>query len=293
MSDAIKNAATSGSQELPFVFGVSEFTTMPWTFEEDVERYVALGVGAIELCEQKLDDDRFDEQMALLARSGLNVSAVQPLVRTFFSSRMQPEPEGLKARTARLRKSIDRLAPFTRGAPFIVNTGAPLQGNIAEAKGIVARQLEDIALVAREHGVRLALEPLNPSAMNVETAVWTVAQAMDIIDDVGDDQVGLCLDLWNVWQEEEVEESIARAGNRIFALQISDWRTPHSFADRLVPGDGIIPLSRLLRATYAAGYEGVCSLEVFSQGVANSIYNDDLEAVIIRSRDALLDLWRK
>lgn len=51
----------TSATSFPFPFGISEFTTMPWSFEKDVERYAALGVQAIELCEQKLDEHRYAE----------------------------------------------------------------------------------------------------------------------------------------------------------------------------------------------------------------------------------------
>ncbi len=42
---------------LPFRFGVNQFTTWPWRFEQDVENYARLGADAIEVCESKLDED--------------------------------------------------------------------------------------------------------------------------------------------------------------------------------------------------------------------------------------------
>jgi len=42
----------------PYRFGVSEFTTWPWSFEEEVERYAQLGVDTIEVCEFKLEEER-------------------------------------------------------------------------------------------------------------------------------------------------------------------------------------------------------------------------------------------
>ena len=63
---------------LPFTFGISEFTTMPWSFDEDVERYARLGVDTIEVVEAKLDDDRYVEQMQSIVAAGLSISGVQP-----------------------------------------------------------------------------------------------------------------------------------------------------------------------------------------------------------------------
>jgi sugar phosphate isomerase/epimerase len=72
-----------------FPYGVNQFTTMPWSFEEDLTHYAGLGVEAIELCETKLHDDhdRAKAQLASVAEAGLPVSSVQPAVRTVFPQR--------------------------------------------------------------------------------------------------------------------------------------------------------------------------------------------------------------
>lgn len=275
----------------PFAFGISEFTTMPWSFDEDVAHYARLGVQAIEIVEDKLDHSRLDEQFAAVAAAGLVISGVQPSVRTFLNSRMVPNPEGPDARLSRLRGSIERLARFAPGAPFITNTGAHPKGDLAGAMRVTERALRELAPIAAEHGVRLALEPLNPTSVNIESAIWTVDQALSIIEGTGRDEVGLCLDYWNIWQNAGVEQEIARAGDRIFTVQASDWRDPRSFADRIVPGDGVIPLGSLLRATHAAGFTGPYVVEIFSNDVADSLYDGDLDGVIQRSRSGLERAW--
>ena len=107
----------------------------------------------------------------------------------------------------------------------------------------------------------------------------------------GRDEVVLCLNCWNVWQNAGSEQMIARAGDRIFTVQASDWREPRSFADRIVPGDGIIPLGTLLRMTHAAGFAGPCIVEICSNDVADSLYGTDLDLVIRRSRLGLEQAW--
>lgn len=277
--------------DLPFTFGVSEFTTMPWSFDEDVARYAKLGVDAIEVVEAKLDDDRFAEQMRSIAAAGLVISGVQPRVRTFFDSRMMPDPKPLDERVACLRRSIERLAEYAPGVPFITNTGAHPKGDMAEAMKVVAEKLGELGRVAADHGVTMALEPLNSTSVNVESAIWTVDQALDVIEASGSDHVGLCLDYWNIWQDASVEAAIARAGDRILTVQASDWRTPRSFADRLVPGDGEIPLAALIKATRATGYARPWVVEIFSNDVPDSLYDVDLEAVVIRCRVGMAAAW--
>lgn len=276
---------------LPFTFGISEFTTMPWSFEEDVARYAKLGVDSIEVVEAKLDDGRFADQMRSITAAGLTISGIQPKVRTFFDSRMMPEPKLLDERVACLRRSIERLAEFAPGAPFITNVGAHPRGNMVEAMTVVAEKLGELGRVAADHGVTMALEPLNPTSVNVESAIWTIDQALEVIDASASDDVGLCLDFWNIWQNADVEAAIARAGERILTVQASDWRTPRSFADRIVPGEGSIPLARLIAATRATGYDGPWVVEIFSNDVSDSLYEDNLEAVVARCREGMAAAW--
>ena len=278
---------------LPFLFGMNEFTTQPWSFEEDVARYKAAGVQAIEICEAKLDPARIHEQMSLAANSGMTISAIQPSVRTFFDSRMTPEPTDPAQRAACLRKSLETLAPYAPGAVFVTNTGAPPNGNMHRVMDETARYLRDLCPLAADLGVSLSLEPLNPTSVNVESAIWTIEQALEIIDGVGHPAMGLCLDYWNIWQQDDVCGAIRKAGKKINVLQVSDWRTPYSATDRLIPGDGVIPLHDMLRATWEAGFRGACTVEIFSSEVPDSLYDGDLEALISQSRKGLENAWNK
>ena len=273
------------------VMGLSEFTTQPWSFDTDVERYAAHGLATIEVVEAKLDDARVVEQMQSIAAAGLQISGVQPKVRTFFASRMTPEPKPLDERVAALRGTIERLGRLAPGVPFITNTGAHPKGDMDEAMRVVTRELKALAPVAADHGVRLALEPLNPTSVNVESAIWTIDQALAVIEATGRDEVGLCLDYWNIWRNAEVEALIARAGDRIFTVQASDWRTPRSFADRIAPGDGDIPLADLITATRKAGFTGPYVVEIFSDDVADSLYDTDLDALVDRCKAGMQAAW--
>ena len=275
-----------------FQFGVSEFTTNPWSFERDVETYARLGVQAIEVCEFKLDEARLSEQMALIAASGLEITSVQPKTRTLFPSLSQPEPLAVGERMERFKRSIETLAPFTPGVAFVTNTGIPPGGNVQEVLDTAAREYQKLADFAAGHGVRVALEPLNASIANIESAIWTLPQAMQIVNAVDRENFGICLDCWNVWQNASIHQAIEACGPKIFVVQISDWRTPRSFLDRLVPGQGEIPLPKFLASVDAAGFRGAYSVEIFSDGVPNALWDGDLEQVIRDSKAGLEAAWQ-
>ena len=278
---------------LPYRFGISQFTTWPWSFEQDVDNYARLGVDDIEVCEDKLDEDRAADQLALVGQQGLTISSVQPAVRTLFPSRMQPEPKDLQERTERFRRTIERVGRFAPDAPFVSNTGPPPNGNVREVFDVAAREYRALADFAEAHGVRLALEPLNPALINLETAIWTLEQAMRIVTAVDHDSFGVCLDTWNVWQNADVAEAIKACGGRIFVVQVSDWRTPRSLADRHIVGQGEIPLPALIRAIHASGYRGAYVLEIFSSEVPDSLWDADLSRVVSDSRIGLEKAWRE
>jgi sugar phosphate isomerase/epimerase len=277
----------------PFRFGVSEFTTQPWSFEQDVETYARLGVDAIEVCEVKLDEERAAEQLTLVGRHGLPITSVQPKTRTLFPSRSQPEPKEPRERMAQFRRTIGRVGQAAPGVPFVTNTGLPPRGNIQHVFDVAAQDYRALAAFAQDHGVRVALEPLNAASMNVESAIWTLGQAMQLVEAVDRTNFGICLDVWNIWQNADITEAITACGDRIFVVQVSDWRTPRSYEDRLVVGQGEIPLPPLLRAIHASGYRGPYMLEIFSGDVPDSLWQGDLSKVIIDSRAGLEAAWRE
>jgi len=128
--------------------------------------------------------------------------------------------------------------------------------------------------------------------MNVESAIWTLPQAMQIVEEVDRDNFGICLDCWNVWQNAGIFDAIKACGDRIFVVQVSDWRTPRSFEDRLVPGQGEIPLPGFLKTVRETGYDGAYSVEIFSKDVPDALWDSDLEQVIRDSRAGVKAAWQ-
>ncbi|HZU14757.1 MAG TPA: sugar phosphate isomerase/epimerase family protein [Chloroflexota bacterium] len=272
-------------------FSVSEFTTMPWTFEQDLDHYRRLDVPALEVCEIKLSGPEYGAHLEQIDAAGLQISSVQPVVRTLYPSQSQPEPKDLTQRMERFRETIHRFGRWAHGVPFVTNTGIPPNGNMAETIRTAGTRYRELSEFAADHGATVALEPLNPSIQNIETAIWLLGQGMRIVEEVDRPNFGLCVDFWNVFQNPDVEGAIRGAGEKILIVQVSDWQTPRSYADRHIVGQGEIPFVPLLRATREAGYRGYYELEIFSDGVSDSLWSGDMEQVITESRQALNAFW--
>ena len=279
-----------------FTYGVSEFTTWPWTFEQDVERYARLGVQAIEVCEFKLSSDvgLAERQIASVRESGLTISSVQPRLHSLFPDAPRPEPKEPSARMALFRQSIERFGSMAPGTTLVTITGAAPGGNFREAFDVAVREYRALADFAADHGIRIALEPLNPILMNADTFTCSLPDALRIVHAVDRPNFGVFVDVWHVWQDAAAAQHIADCGDRIFGVHVNDWHAPRCFGDRAVIGQGEIDLPPLLRAVHNTGYHGAYTLELFSESwLPDSLWNGDLEAVITQSRDALTSAWRQ
>jgi len=274
-------------------FGISEFTTWPWSFERDLAQFAAHGVDAIEICEFKLDRDDYAPQLRRLAASGLGVSSVQSTVHSLFPDSLAPSPRRPEDRVHHMKWAIERIAPHVPGdVPFVVITGAAPDGDTQMVYDACLEALPDLAEFAAEHGVRIAFEPLNPVLFNTDTALWGLDQALELVARIDHPALGICLDSWNVFQTPDLHDVIRACGERIFLVQLSDWRRPRSGADRVGLGDGSIDNAAIVRSAREAGYAGPYVVEIFSdESLPDSIWRSDLDAAIDRNAEAFVRIW--
>jgi sugar phosphate isomerase/epimerase len=280
------------SPVMGWTFGISEVTTWPWAYGEDVERYPSLGARAIEIWEFKLDRDpgRRREQLAAPAAHGLAVSSFQAAVHSLFPTRMQPQPADPAAREAAFAHTLDTVAPSLPRSVFVLNTGIAQDGDVQRAFDRTVDAYRRLARRAADAGVRLALEPLHPLAMNEDTFAWNLEDARAIVDAVAHDALGICADAWNLAGQHDLRARLRACGDRVFLAQVSDYRRPRSYLDRLAVGDGSLDLRPFLDGLDDARYAGPLVLEIFSKDVPDSLYDGDLHGVVRRSRDALTAL---
>jgi sugar phosphate isomerase/epimerase len=135
------------------------------------------------------------------------------------------------------------------------------------ARQMVAEGISAILPFARSNKMPLAIEPMHPMYAADRACVNTLAQALDLCEDLGQD-IGVAIDAYHVWWDPQLENQIARAGagNRIFAYHICDWLVPtrDMRLDRGMMGDGVIDLPKIRAAVENAGYRGYIEVEIFS-----------------------------
>ena len=265
---------------------ISQITTSPLTLIDDLQLCQRLGC-PLEIAEKKLSTDRSQaqDQLAMIQESGVRITSIQPLNLTIFPSASAPDPVDAEQRLALLMKSVELFAPFFPGLALITNTGAD-HGNEAKVWDDCTHHYQTLAAHAAELGMRIALEALGPSLMNQNSILFTYGQAQEMAAAVDHPSFGVCLDIYNSWQDANLAESIT-SNPQPFIVQIADWRRPKSLHDRLALGDGRIALADILQAIAKTGYSDDVVLEIFSEGVADSLWHDKdtVTAAVERSQN--------
>jgi 2-keto-myo-inositol isomerase len=146
---------------------------------------------------------------------------------------------------------------------FVVHCDVP--GPLTETTiDRVRLSLEEAAKQAASHGVRIAIEPQANSAFanNIQTAAVLVAE-------VGSAHLGICLDAFHFYTgPSKYFDLDYLTCDNLFHVQVSDLAdTPREFArdsDRILPGDGDIPLEPIISHLQAINYTGYVSLELLN-----------------------------
>ena len=272
-------------------FSISQITTLPASFEEDLRAYREAGAEGIGIWEIKLREGEEAAQLEALRESGLASTAAIPAVPSIAPLPI-PGPDDPAERVEAYCAGLRRLAPFEPTAVVLL-TGPG-------KREVVVDGLRAIAAEARRLGLTIALEPYSRFEGEQWTIVNTMAEAAALIDEAGvADTVGILFDTWHLW-DSDLEADLDAHGDRIVGVHVCDVREPtRSFADRLLPGDGVADIPRLLGLVDRAGWDGFYELEIFSDNGAfglahpDSLWDVPAEELARRGRDAFLACWER
>lgn len=163
--------------------------------------------------------------------------------------------------------SIDMAAGLGTSVLTIVTGGAePGTKGIIDSQKRLAERVAHHAEHAAKAGVNLALEPLNPMFGGNRTCIFTLRDALNVCDLSGAGNVGIAVDVYHVWWDSTLADSLVYAQGRLLGYHLCDWleNTTDMLLDRGMMGDGVADLKTLRNAVEATGYTGLCEVEVFS-----------------------------
>lgn len=267
------------AKEILMKLSMNVTSTFHGTVANDIEIAKAAGFTGIELQNPKLDRylaAGLPAESVVPMLSGIEVSGIGAL--------QESELDTFRAEAERIAK-----LGVLYGAPTMQMCTGPVDvqtvkdfkaGKIAAddprftgvlglpEKEQIAKTAERVALaadIASDHGLGLFLEPLGWAPIN------RLSQALQIIETINRENVGLAVDFWHFWVTGDTPEEVAKLDpSLIHAVHICDGvpvpagEIPDQAISRNVwTGGGSIPLQEWVDAVKATGYDGWWCSEIF------------------------------
>lgn len=260
---------------------MNEMTTFRWSFEEDVQHYVAAGIDAIAVWRQKLSDFGEAKGTELLAESGLAVSSLL-WAGGFTGSEGRSHKESVE-------DAIDavQLAGDLNAGCVIVYTGSRSGHTHNHARRLFKSALKTLSPVASEHGVTLAVEPMHEGCATDWTFLTDLTETLELIQAVDCPQLKLAFDAYHLGQDPSILDRLPDIAPLTAIVQLGDAkRPPDGEQNRCRLGDGDVPLREIVAALIEAGYDGFFDVELMGEDVEDA----DYEELIQQSKQVFAEL---
>jgi 2-keto-myo-inositol isomerase len=244
--------------------GFNTACSLPYPIEDELPAIAAAGFDDVELRTPELRDwlaeRSLDELRRLLDAHGLRVGSINAL--EFVSFRGGDDPA--------LREEAGELFAWARalGAPCVIAVPSPTPSPTTSWDEVVSASvaaMSDLARLAEPLDITVGFEPLGFGWCSVRT----VAGACEILDAVRPGNVGLVIDLFHLaLGGSALAELDALDGARVPIVHVDDvriaTREATTDADRLLPGQGELPIADVLGRLVRRGFDGLVSLELFT-----------------------------
>jgi sugar phosphate isomerase/epimerase len=257
---------------------LSAISTFSWELDTDLAFYAEAGVTNVGVSVAKLERFGWEDGVRRVVDAGLRVTNLIGLGPFDLA-----EPSRWDAQRERIWRALG--AATAVGAECLVLTTGPA-GPLPweEAADALEAALAPVLPEARARGVPFAIEHTNSLRVDVGF-VHTLADAVDLARRLG---VGVCMEVNACWAERGLEETIAAGADRLRLVQVSDFAVGTlSTPNRLVPGDGDIPLGRILGHVLAAGYAGCFDLELIGPRIEEEGYDSACRRSVDRLSEIL------
>lgn len=290
-SHSTNRSTSAGAPPFTLGYGTNGFTDHPLDVTLDVLAHEGYGAVALTLGHPHLDPfaDDADAQVARL-RERLDDLGMRVVVETgtrflldpfrkHHPTFLDPDEDLADVRVRFLCRAVE-VAAGLRAECVSFFSGVLPAGTTAEAgwERLLAR-VPRVVAHAREHGVRIALEP-EPGML-----VETVGDALRLREDVGSPaELGLTVDLGHcvVVEPDGVRGALLAAAPHLLNVQVDDMR--HTAHEHLPFGDGELDLSLALGTLGEIGYTGVAAVEL-------PRHSYDAPGLAHRSMTAMTEAW--
>jgi sugar phosphate isomerase/epimerase len=226
------------------------------SLRELAEFWRALGAERVSLVSAQVASEGID-----VAREALRSSdcRVETMMHPFLAGRaLEPTEASWRAAREALDRAIEDARSLGARSLYMLTGG---HGTLTweEAAEAFRAAVAPCLAKARQAGIPLLIENAPPLYADLHIA-HTLRDTVTLAE-IAD--VGVCIELFACWTEAGLRETIRRAMPRCHVVQVSDYVCgDRSLPSRAVPGDGAMPVQRMLEWVLDAGYRGVFDLEI-------------------------------
>ncbi len=242
---------------------VSAVSSWRWTLDDDLRCWADLGVDQVGLSFRKLEDAGVVAAARRVRDAGLRVTNLVELGWWVLD-----EPATWAPQQARLRSALEAAA-ITGARCLVLTTGPAGRLTWDDALEALAEAVAPVRSEADGRGIGIALEHTGSLRLDL-SFVTTLRDVVDAARVLG---VEVCVEVNSCFAERAVERTLRTHVEELGHVQVSDavigsLCTP----DRAVPGDGDVPLRRILVALLGAGYRGAFELELVGPRIEQEGY---------------------
>ncbi len=240
---------------------ISQVCSLNSTFDKDIEDYASAGFQYVELWLTKLED-YLSNHAVDDAKELLQSHSIAPVAASFQGGLLTSQGE---ARTEAWKLFVTRMVlcrELDIEVMVVACDPAPPLKDVDIRR--LQMSLREMASLAQEHHVRLALEFQAQAALgnNLQTLVA-------LVDEVSHPQLGICLDAFHFYVGPSKTEDLAYlTRDNLAHVQFCDLADkPRELAadgDRIIPGDGDLPLPTIVQHLKDIRYDGSISLELMN-----------------------------
>jgi 2-keto-myo-inositol isomerase len=240
---------------------VSEASTMSASFAEDVEACAQAGCPALEVWLTKLEQ-HLDQHSAAATRDLLASRGVALAAASYQGGLLLSQGDQRKAHFGDYRRRLELCEAFGIRTMLVIADFVRAVERTDLERSVVS--LRQAAQWADGFGVRLGLE-----FRGSDTFCASLDTAVRLVEACGEANVGVAFDVFHYYKGPSKFEDLDLLTPRNLAfVQLSDLSgVPRELAtdgDRILPGDGDLPLVAILAKLRERGYDGWVSLELLN-----------------------------
>ena len=245
---------------------LNEATLMPYDIITNIKACGEVGFEGIEIWFNKLQDflkkgGKIEELVNLLSTYNLKVAGCCGAVGGF----MFLDPLEFNKKLVEIEENLKILHKLECEMVVVCPDVPPPRFTLKRAIEVAGETLKVVASICEKYNIKIGLEPLgmHPFVPDIKTA-------LKILEVASHEYVGLTLDTFHMYKSSVPIDDIRKLSPKQIAIvHIDDCedlpKEKLTDANRLFPGEGVIPLIEFLRAFKDIGYQGFLSVEIFRE----------------------------